>query len=338
MKIPVLEGVIKRRMLINFRIDLDVMQKFLPAPFRPKLHRNYAMAGICLIRLEHIRPKGLPRLLGFSSENAAHRIAVEWDDAGRSQEGVFIPRRDTGSLLNHLTGGRIFSGEHHLAKFRIVDEGERIDFSMESCDQKVAVRVQGRESSALPTASCFASLDQASAFFECGSLGYSVTHDSCRLDGLRLKTLDWRVRALHVDEVESSFFSDRPPTYLRRKSHEDCHRGRNGPGGNSSGAGFSSRRPLGCCPFAHSQIGSLADHHMGWPVDWILDAAIGRRGCGHQSRRSQRELPISRGEPAKDHRFAGRLDPDHRTGHCQGSATATNLASGQHGDDLRASL
>jgi hypothetical protein len=208
MKIPVLEGVIKRRMLINFRIDPDVMQKFLPTPFRPKLHRNYAMAGICLIRLEHIRPKGLPRLLGFSSENAAHRIAVEWNDAGRSQEGVFIPRRDTGSLLNHLTGGRIFSGEHDLAKFRIVDEGERIDFSMESCDQKVAVRVQGRESSALPTASCFASLDQASTFFEGGSLGYSVTHDSRRLDGLRLKTLDWRVRALHVDEMESSFFSD----------------------------------------------------------------------------------------------------------------------------------
>ena len=116
MKIPALEGVIKRRMLINFRIDPEVMQRFLPAPFRPKLHANFAIAGICLIRLEHIRPKGLPGLLGFSSENAAHRIAVEWDDpSGQPQEGVFIPRRDTGSLLNHLMGGRIFSGEHHLA-------------------------------------------------------------------------------------------------------------------------------------------------------------------------------------------------------------------------------
>lgn len=209
MKIPILEGVIKRRMLINFRVDPEIMQRFLPAPFRPKLHANFAIAGICLIRLEHIRPRGLPDPLGFSSENAAHRIAVEWDDpSGQSQEGVFIPRRDTGSLLNHLTGGRLFSGEHHLAKFLIVEEGDRIDFSMKSRDEEVAVRVQGRESSVLPLDSCFASLDESSTFFECGSLGYSVTRNSCRLDGLRLKTLDWQVQALEVEKVESSFFSD----------------------------------------------------------------------------------------------------------------------------------
>jgi len=209
MKIPILEGIIKRRMLINFRVDPELMQGFLPAAFRPKLHRNFAIAGICLIRLEHIRPKGLPGFPGFSSENAAHRIAVEWDDpSGQTQEGVFIPRRDTGSLLNHFAGGRIFPGEHHLAKFRIIEEGEGIDFSMESRDKKVAVRVLGHESNALPVASCFASLDESSAFFECGSLGYSVIRNSCRLDGLRLKTLNWRVRALNIEEVGSSFFSD----------------------------------------------------------------------------------------------------------------------------------
>ena len=120
----------------------------------------------------------------------------------------YIPRRDTGSLLNHLTGGRIFSGEHHLAKFHVIEEGDRIDFSMKSRDEKVAVRVQGRASNALPPNSCFSSLDESSTFFECGSLGYSVTRHSCRLDGLRLKTLDWQVRALEVDKVESSFFSD----------------------------------------------------------------------------------------------------------------------------------
>jgi hypothetical protein len=209
MKIPVLRGTIKRRILVNFRVDPEVMQRFLPSPFRPKLHANFAIAGICLIRLERIRPKSFPALLGFSSENAAHRIAVKWDDpSGQPQEGVFIPRRDTGSLLNHLTGGRIFSGEHHLAKFHVIEEGERIDFSMKSRDQRVRVQVCGQESNTLPLDSCFASLDESSAFFECGSLGYSVTRNSCRLDGLRLKTLDWQVRALDVEKVESSFFSE----------------------------------------------------------------------------------------------------------------------------------
>ena len=81
MRIPVIKGVIKRRLLVNFRADPVVVQRLLPAPFRPKLHGAHSLVGICLIRLEQIRPAGLPGLLGLSSENAAHRIAVEWTDA-----------------------------------------------------------------------------------------------------------------------------------------------------------------------------------------------------------------------------------------------------------------
>jgi hypothetical protein len=209
MKIPILTGIIKRRMLINFRVDAVVMQKHLPAPFRPKLHQGYAIAGICLIRLEQIRPAGLPAFLGFSSENAAHRIAVEWDDPyGELREGVFIPRRDTGSRLNHFSGGCLFPGEHHPARFRVTDDGAHVVFTMQSCDKTVSVRVRASDTDVLPTASCFASLAESSHFFECGSLGYSVTCDPHRLDGLRLKTLAWQVRALNVEQVESSFFAD----------------------------------------------------------------------------------------------------------------------------------
>jgi hypothetical protein len=209
MKLPVLSGIIKRRMLINFRVDAAVMQKFLPAPFRPKLHRGFAIAGICLIRLEAIRPKGLPAFLGFSSENAAHRIAVEWGGpSGEMNEGVFIPRRDTGSRLNHLAGGRIFPGQHHWATFLVLDDGSHVDFTMQSHDKTVSVQVRGFDSDALPPSSCFASLAHSSDFFKCGSLGYSVTHDARCLDGLRLKTEDWRVKALTVEQVESSFFAD----------------------------------------------------------------------------------------------------------------------------------
>lgn len=209
MKLPALRGIIKRRMLINFRVDAAVMQRFLPAPFRPKLHQGYAIAGICLIRLEDIRPSGLPALFGFSSENAAHRIAVEWDEpSGGNSEGVFIPRRDTDSRLNHLGGGRIFPGEHYLAAFRVLDDGCHVDFTMRSHDNAVSVRVRAFDSDALPESSCFASLADSSRFFECGSIGYSPTRDARRLDGMRLTTQCWRVRALTVEQVESSFFAD----------------------------------------------------------------------------------------------------------------------------------
>src|SRR5437868_10649871 len=114
MRLPKIQGVIRRRILVNYRVDPDVIQRLLPERFKPKLHAGSAVAGICLIRLEQIRPRTMPAILGISSENAAHRIAVTWtDDSGAVREGVFIPRRDTGSRLNHLLGGRLFPDEHH---------------------------------------------------------------------------------------------------------------------------------------------------------------------------------------------------------------------------------
>lgn len=209
MRIPVIKGIIKRRLLVNYRADPATVQRLLPQPFRPKLHHGFAIIGVCLIRLEQIRPAGLPTFVGMASENAAHRIAVEWiDPGGIAREGVFIPRRDTGSFMNRLAGGRIFPGEHHRARFAVTDNGAHIEFSMESVDGLVSVKVIGQETDSYPAGSCFVSLEESSAFFEGGGLGYSVTSESERFDGLRLRTLDWRVRPLSVSEVSSTFFTD----------------------------------------------------------------------------------------------------------------------------------
>ncbi len=208
MRIPVIQGLIKRRLLVNFRADPDVVQRLLPQPLRPKLQRGHAIVGVCLIRLEQVRPRGVPAFLGIDSENAAHRIAVEWTDAAGVHEGVYIPRRDTGSRLNHWAGGRIFPGEHALAKFAVSDVGGRIDLDMNSVDGQIAVHVTGEESDEWPRSSCFSGVQEASDFFRTGCLGYSVTCDPRRLDGLELKIDGWRVRALSVSDASSSFFDD----------------------------------------------------------------------------------------------------------------------------------
>jgi uncharacterized protein YqjF (DUF2071 family) len=189
-------------------VEPSVMQAQLPSRFTPKLHDGHAIAGICLIRLEAIRPRFVPPLLGVSSENAAHRIAVRWHTDGRDREGVFIPRRDTGSVVNHLSGGRLFPGEHHLATFAVQEAGGSVDFRMKSADGQVGVSVRGSIGGSLPVTSCFSSLSEASAFFEPGSVGYSVTHDASRLDGIELRTQGWSVEALQIEDVHSTYFSD----------------------------------------------------------------------------------------------------------------------------------
>lgn len=222
MRLPVIRGIIKRRLLVNFRADAHRVQRILPAPFTPKLQDGHAVVGVCLIRLEKIRPAGLPEPLGLSSENAAHRIAVRWtDQAGEEKEGVFIPRRDTSSILNRWAGGRVFPGEHHAARFQIAERERHIDFAMESEDGQVRVKVVADETESLPSSSCFQSLAEASSFFERGSLGYSVTRDGNRMDGLRLRTQQWQVHALAVTSVHSSYFSN--PDHFPEGSVEFDH-------------------------------------------------------------------------------------------------------------------
>jgi hypothetical protein len=72
----------------------------------------------------------------------------------------------------------------------------------------VAVQIEGTTAKALPPDSIFSSLAEASAFFEAGSVGYSVTHDPNRLDGLNLKTEQWHVEPLEIKSIYSSYFSD----------------------------------------------------------------------------------------------------------------------------------
>ena len=210
MRLPNIRATIRRRLLVNFRVDPETMARFLPAPFRPKLHGGHAVAGICLIRLEHVRPGWWPLPGGLASENAAHRVAVVWDDPKVGErEGVYIPRRDTDSWLSHLAGGRVFPGEYGLADFTVSDDGDHIDLAVRARDGRMRLEVRARGADALPASSCFESLAECSAFFEGGCVGYSATHDGRRLDGMRLQTERWQVGPLAVEHVESSFFADR---------------------------------------------------------------------------------------------------------------------------------
>lgn len=208
MKAPTVTATMQRRILVNYRVAPDALATVLPDPFRPVLVDGYGVAGICLLRLGAIRPAGLPRSVGIRSENVAHRIAVEWDSAEGVVRGVYIPRRDTSSLLSALLGGRAFPGWHHRARFR-VQEGDglyRVDAW--SSDGEVEIHVTAHRAEHVMVGSVFADVDEASAFFRCAPLGYAATRRPDLLDGVALSTEDWSIVPLELTEVRSSFFDD----------------------------------------------------------------------------------------------------------------------------------
>jgi hypothetical protein len=206
MKIPIIHGVIDRRILINYQIDKDVLKSFLPHPFKPKLVEGKGVAGICLIRLKEIRPKGFPKGISISSENAAHRIAVEWEEKGVVREGVYIPRRDTSSKINALAGGLIFPGEHQLANITVNETRDNYEILVESSDN-TTLYISAKETDYWSEESVFDNINEASLFFEKGAIGYSPNNKKS-FDGLELRTNNWKVASLKVSQVESSFFNN----------------------------------------------------------------------------------------------------------------------------------
>src|SRR5664279_4675946 len=205
MNIPAIKGIIDRRILINFTVDPEIVSRFIPAPFTPKVYKGKAIAGICLIRLKKIRPKGLPDLVSLSSENGAHRIAVEWDEGGEIKEGVFIPRRDTSSKINSFVGGKIFPGRHFHADFRVKEGNGHYEVAFESSDG-TTVEICADKTSNYDSDSIFGNLETVSAFFKGGAVGFSPSGN--KFEGLELRTMNWKVEPLVVSKVRSSFFEN----------------------------------------------------------------------------------------------------------------------------------
>jgi len=202
------EATIERRILVNYRVDVGVLASLLPSPFRPAPVGGVGVAGICLIRLGGIHFSGLPPALGLTAENAAHRVAVEWEGPDGPVQGVYIPRRDTSSRIVALLGGRVFPGWHHLADFD-VDEGDgSYRVGLRSRDGEVSVLVSARRAATPMAGSVFATVEEASSFFRTAPQGYAVTPDTGVFDGVELDTCGWGIQPMALDEVRSSFFED----------------------------------------------------------------------------------------------------------------------------------
>jgi hypothetical protein len=183
-RFPTLQSTIERRLLVTYRADPEVVAALLPEPFRPQIVRGFAVVGICAIRIAHTRTRGIPAALGFRSENAAHRIAVEWTDAdGQPRTGVYIPRRDTNSRLNTVAGGRLFSGELGHAHFEVTESITSVAIQLNSDDGEIQLKVSATIAD-----------------------GYAPRLGG--FSGTELHTNAWQVEPAAIVQAHSSFFDD----------------------------------------------------------------------------------------------------------------------------------
>jgi len=209
MFLDTIHGTIDRRVLLNYRIAPDILAAALPLPYRPKTYAGWGVGGICMIRFKGLRPQGMPAWTGLHSENAAHRIAVSWNQDGEEREGVYIPRRDTNSWLNKTLGGRVFPGIFNRSRFQVEETATSVAVRIVRQDGGLEAAFSGETVEQLPPGSIFPSLAEATGFFSLGATGYSATRRPDHYHGMELRTLDWTIAPLRIHEATSCFFSDR---------------------------------------------------------------------------------------------------------------------------------
>jgi hypothetical protein len=202
-----LRAQVRRRILVSYRLDPLVVQRLVPDPFRAQLVNGSAVAGVCMIGLQDVRPGWMRRRVGFSTENVAHRIAVEWEQDGELRSGVYIVERHSSSLLPVLGGGRLFPGVQRRAKFSLNETDDRFIVAMTSPEVTVEVDVEVANAW---SSELFATVEDASAFHERGSVGWSPRRDGRGVESLELTSTQWKAEGAVVHSIHSSFFDALP--------------------------------------------------------------------------------------------------------------------------------
>lgn len=210
--LPTLEGMIARRVLLNFRADPRVARRLVPEPLVPIEVDRAAVLGVCLIRLEQLRVKGMPPAMGFASENMAHRIAVRFPAAHGMEEGVFIWRRETDSGLLAQLGGRLFPAEFQRAAFEVREDAVGLSIEVATEHSQADLSLLSRFASDWWRSELFPEFDDACGFFSRGECAFSCSLRGGSIEGVRLHALRWTMAPLEAIAVRAHFFEQ--PEYF----------------------------------------------------------------------------------------------------------------------------
>lgn len=197
-----------RRVLLNFRCEPSVARRLVPEPLEIAMQNGAAIVGVCLIRLERLRPKGMPALFVMAAENMAHRIAIRYPAADVMKDGVFIWRRETDRIMMSLLGGRLFPGVQQSADFEVVDNKDVLTMTVLTKHHETDVSFVAKPTSGWKATPAFATFGDASDFLRRGDCGFSCALNGERLEGMRLRTLRWLMTPLAASEVSSAFYEN----------------------------------------------------------------------------------------------------------------------------------
>jgi hypothetical protein len=103
----------------------------------------------------------------------------------------------------------VFPGIFQRSRFEPNETESSVALRIVRADGGTEISFTGHLAEHLPSSSIFHSLDAAAGFFSLGATGYSATHLDGHYHGMELRSLNWAISPLAIDEAKSCFFDDR---------------------------------------------------------------------------------------------------------------------------------
>ncbi|HTN79565.1 MAG TPA: hypothetical protein VMK16_07820 [Acidimicrobiales bacterium] len=203
---PVLQATLERRLLLTYRLDPDAVADLVPGPFWLHMVGGFAVGSITLDHVTALRPRGLPAAAGFTSQNAAHRIAVEWDQHGRKAAGTFVLSRHTSARRIAVAGDRLFPGLRMRADFDVDDRGPNVSVGFRGSDGS-AVDAEVVVDDDVGRSELFSAPQEGWRLAVRGAMTASLRRKAGELDWIDEHARGGRVRAASIERVTSSLFS-----------------------------------------------------------------------------------------------------------------------------------
>ncbi len=203
---PAIRGVIERRILVNYRLDVGTLEAVLPEPFggREVGESGKGIGSICLMRVGDARMSFAPEAFGVSVETATHRISAVREKNGETEHCVYVPRRDVSSQFCAAMGERLLPAELNCGDFRVEERNGVCRIRVDCGEEFAGVEVEEREDVETEWESVFDSIGSAAEFFCEAGMRYSPSGD--RYEGVELCPREWEMEPVEVTGSRSSFF------------------------------------------------------------------------------------------------------------------------------------
>lgn len=203
---PAVRGIIKRRILVNYSVEIGSLDEVLPEPFegREVGGLGKGIGTVSFARIENARPRLAPKSAGVSFESAAHRVSAVRKTEGGTENCVYVPRRDVSSRVCATLGESLLTTELDCADFRVAENDGFCRVRVDCGDEFAGVEVRETERDEVRDDSVFGSLVSASRFFCESGVEYSPSGE--RYDGVELCPREWEMEPVEVGGAQSSFF------------------------------------------------------------------------------------------------------------------------------------